>query len=426
MSALKKNQPCILIYGLAGSEPSKEIEVLLYAIKELGGTSVLVTERESDLGTLADYFYINPSWDFEKLLQIARQHNTDLALLGTDFASPLVGRLNDTLQLPGPSEKQYDQISDKLNWTSTGQAYGLKFPKQAIVRSREELLDLKWDFPFIVKPTKSTGNVDFFGIGYRYFNSTHDFIDFLESSGKADKFFAVSNHGGPLGRYMLQEQIHYKSWKGVYLTIVNGKVYRHEVGSNLFWPYPHKVNYYATYAPVQTTDLEKEHMDKVEKILTHDLKILNTSINYDLITSHDDLCYSIDINPRCSGTFAIVSEDRQIPYFQQCILAFLGQDFDFNFQLKPYLRRTLTFDPGFIRKITWPKEYFKNLRLLGEEKALYGIHSPPYPGRFTFPLETIITGEDLESCFEVYKRFSDTLALTYEEKPRNNEEQFNE
>lgn len=182
----------ILVYGIAGWEPENEARVVLEAIRKLGYRSIFFSDRENPTMQLADRAVVNSDWSYDRLLQVAKEESIDLALLIVDFASPLVGRLNRELALPGPTDHQYDQVSDKNNWSKLARSQGVEMPPESLITTREQFKDWKHDGPVFVKPTKSTGNVSREPFGYRYFDTIKVFEDYLETNGLMTRFLQIN------------------------------------------------------------------------------------------------------------------------------------------------------------------------------------------------------------------------------------------
>lgn len=403
----------VLIYGLAGVEPDKESAVCLDAVRRLGYRSVFVADRATSAMTRADVNVVNPSWDYEVLRDAAFEHRVDLALLMTDFASPLVGRLNDEMSLPGPSYEQYDLISNKRSWSRLAREAGLSMPREAVLTSIEELTDSNsWETPFIVKPTKSTANVSDRQYGYRIFSNLKAFRDHLERNGGLEDFLRINRTGGPLGKYMFQEQIRELSWNNSLCTFVSGKAHFHEMNTAFFLPLPHNLQTIGTGGPLPIGVDQQRQIDRVISLLETRVKIRNSAINFDVVTAHDGTVYTLDVNPRSSGTWAIMSPFRGDDYFESLIENFLGRSKSFEISLPAYLRRTITLPAGTIKSISFPPRP-DGVTLLGLECCQPGAIVPPDVGRNGWPLEAIIVRKTLQECLDTYESFHRGIKIEY-------------
>lgn len=404
----------ILVYGLAGWEPEKEARVVLNAIRNLGYHSIFFCDKPNETMKLADRAEINPTWDYAFLKKVAVEEKIDLALLIVDFASPLLGRLNRELNLPGPTDEHYAAVSDKLEWSKIARRHGLLMPQEILITEASDFEKWTSAKPIIVKPTKSTGNVSREKFGYRYFNSLSEFRLQLEAQGDLERFYQINRDGSALGKYLVQERLEYRLWGNLGLTVVGRDFVLNEMHDRFFHPYPYQTHQYASLGPVPMTAAQKAHALKVCDVL-HSVGFQNTGLNIDLIETPSGQIFTVDINVRFGSTWSTFLPLRKIHYFEQAIQAFLGLPYELPELTGTYLRHKVDFPPGIIDSIRWPSTLDPRVHLEGTEFCKPGTTMAAMTGRHTWPLEALITADNHEECWQIYNNLKASIQISYRE-----------
>ena len=407
--------PRILVYGIAGWEPEKEARVVLNAIRRIGGRSIFFCDRENATCQFADRAVANPAWSYELLQRVAREEAIDLAILIVDFASPLVGRLNRELGLPGPTDAQYDSVSNKSKWSALAREAGLKMPGEILITEREQFRAQGFDQPIIVKPTKSTGNVSPERFGYRYFDSLADFEVFLARENLLERFLKINREGGPLGRYLVQERLDYVMWGNLGLTLIGADLKVNEMHDRRFHPYPHQTHQYASIGPVPLTSAQERHAERVIEVLRDRVGFRNTGLNIDLIETPSGEIFTTDINVRFGSTWSTFLPLRGIAYFEEAIRGFLGQRYRLPDMRGAYLRHKLGFAPGVIESVEWP-EHLPHGVFVDDASRLFmrpGTTVPAMTGRHTWPVEALVVAESADECWRRFEELQRDLRVVY-------------
>lgn len=411
----------VLVYGLAGWEPEKEARVVLSAIRNLTYRSVFICDKPNDTMKFADRAEVNADWSYNFLKKVALEEKIDLAILIVDFASPLIGRLNRELQLPGPTDEHYAAVSDKLQWSRLARECGLKMPKEILITSPADFDQgsEQWasNQPIIVKPTKSTGNVSHESFGYKYYTSLQEFRSELESKGELQRFCEINQRGSLLGKYLVQERLEYKLWGNLGLTLIGNTLRINEMHDRYFHPFPYQTHQYASMGPVGMSEIQKAQALKVCNILTEKVGFKNTGLNIDIIETPSGELFTIDINVRFGSTWSTFLPLRKINYFEQAIQGFLGLAYELPEIKGAYLRHKVDFPPGVLSSVQWPKTLDPRVRLEGQEHCQPGLVIAATTGRHTWPVEALITADTLAECWQLYEDLKKNIQVRYQEPP---------
>lgn len=405
----------ILLYGIAGWEPEKEARAILLAIRKLGWRSVFVCDRQNPACDLADRTVLNPLWRYDLLKQTAEVERCDYAFLLTDFATPLVGKLNRELSLPGPNDHQYAQANDKLNWATLARSEGLDTLREKVPLSWADLQDPLWDFPLIVKPSKSTGAVSNRPYGYRFFANLSAFRHYLEKENLVDEFLTSNQRGGYFGKFFLQEQVNHETWGHQGITIIDGKVTFNELHHRYLEPYPWQTLQYASIGPMPLTLPQRLHAEKVTRILTEKIGFNQTGISFDIIESRSGKIYTGDVNTRFGSTFTTFMPMRGYDYLCEALKGFVGQSHTLAPSPVAYLRHKIPTEPGKILEAKWPENLPENIRIEGKDAFKPGLIVPEKTGRLNWSAEALIVGESTSACLQLYKNeVLQKTKITYE------------
>lgn len=403
----------ILIYGIAGWEPEKEARVVINAVRNLGYRSIFVCDKENETMKLADRPVINSDWNYDFLKKIAVEEKIDLAILIVDFASPLVGRLNRELSLPGPTDVQYAAVSDKLEWSKLARKCNLKMPEELLATEASDFKKWTSDKPIIVKPTKSTGNVSNEKFGYQYYSSVETFQKELEAKGELKRFCDLNKRGSIFGKYLIQERLDYRLWGNLGLTFVDGVLTINEMHDRFFYPYPHQTYQIGSIGPVNMSEKQQAHARKVCEILQENVGFKNTGLNIDIIETPEGELYTVDINVRFGSTWSTFLPLRKIAYFEEVIQGFLGLPFHLPETKGYYLRHKVNIAPGILESVQWPKSLDPRVKLEGIEHCKPGLVVGSTTGRHNWPVETLITAETKEECWQLYNNLIEETKVTY-------------
>lgn len=407
---------CILIYGIAGWEPEKEARVVIDAVRNLGYRSIFICDKVNETMKLADRSVVNSDWNYDFLKKIAVEENIDLAILIVDFASPLVGRLNRELSLPGPTDVQYAAVSDKLEWSKLARQCNLKMPEELLITEVSDFSNWTSDKPIIVKPTKSTGNVSNEKFGYQYYSSIETFKNELESRGDLTRFCELNKRGSIFGKYIIQEKLDYSLWGNLGLSFVNTTLTINEMHDRFFHPYPFQTHQIGSIGPIKMSEKQQSHAIKVCEILKDKVGFKNTGINIDLIETPQGELYTIDINVRFGSTWSTFLPLRKIKYFEEVIQGFLGLPFRFPEAKGSYLRHKINIAPGIIESVQWPIHLDPRIKLEGIEHCKPGLVVAATTGRHNWPVEALITADTQVECWELYHNLIQDIKVTYQNR----------
>lgn len=403
----------ILIYSLPRWESSGETVNLLAAIKKLGYRSVLFSDRETSEMLLADRAEVNAAWSYDFLLEVAQEEKVDLALLAIDFASPLIGRLNRELGLPGPSDSAYHSLSDKLEWSLLAKKNNIGMPQEWLVTDESQFLSANSDRPVIIKPTKSTGVVSDRTYGYKYFDSIEHFYFYLRENDLLDDFLQINQKSSRFGKYIIQEKLDYVFWGNLGITIIGDNVYFNEIHQRFFHAFPNQTFQCSSSGPMKLEDRYRAHAEKIVDVV-RSLGFKNSGLNIDIIETPDGQLYTIDVNVRFGSTWTSLLSLRKSTYMAEAIQGFLGLPYHLPDMTGAYLRRKLELKPGKIAAIRVPEIFAEGVKLIGKNHLRPGTVVPEVTGRHTWPVEFLISADSHDQCESLFNEAKNRIECTYE------------
>ncbi len=407
---MSQDLPSILIYGLAGDEFSRELPSILTEIKSHGWRVILITNRHFPGSEMPDRTIINSDWTYDLLKKISMEEGISACILMTDFASPLVGQLNEELNLPGPSRKALHACNDKVLWTDICKNAGVSTVPQKVLTQISDFLDEEWkNKKLFVKPSKSTSNLSDLSCGYSFFSGSEDLLGYLERTNELEMFINVNNHGGRLGRYLVQEAVErHKFWGSVNVTFLKDTWIIHEINNCLYHPEPHQNLCYSTYGPDLTVPIKyREYAEKICQLM-YEQGFHSSPACFDLLeTENGELC-SLDINVRPSGTWNTLLPFRGISYYSAWIDWLLTGENKLTINDRPFLRHTLQLKANMstdFSSFKWPIDVeVRGLDLIGKTCEV-----PEYCARTNFPVEAIIVRDTIQECFDAYRSIESSL-----------------
>ncbi len=267
---------------------------------------------------LADKVYYENTTDYAKILSIARREKIDgIITTGTDVAVITIGRVCDTLGLPGLGFKSAEIATDKLLMKSCYEKYGVRTARYRKIAFDDEayagkLRDL--EFPVMFKSVDSSGSR-----GISKVNSPDEFEKARDNVLENTR----SNY------FIVEEFIDGEEF-GAQSFVKDGEVQcilPH--GDYVFKGYTCvPVGHFAPYA------LSPEVEDDTRHQLRMAIKAMgldNCAINADFIL-HDGKTYVLEIGGRSGATCLaeLVSIYYGYDYYEKILLTALGEDVDFG------------------------------------------------------------------------------------------------
>lgn len=266
--------------------------IAIETAKRLGYYTVLCDFLPDNPGQyIADKFYLVSTTDKEAVLQVAEKENIDgILAYASDPAAPTAAFVAEKMNLPGNPYKAVNTLCNKDLFRKFLAENGFSTPKAWGYEKAEDALKRKKDFiyPIIVKPVDSSGSK-----GATVLHSEQGLLEALEFA------FSFSR----CHRIIVEEYIEKK-----HPYLIGGDIFV-EKGKIVLWGLMncHRDNQVNPLVPVGKSyplQLEKNDVQRVKENLTFmvdKLKILNGSMNVELIIDKSNRVWPIDIGPRSGG-----------------------------------------------------------------------------------------------------------------------------
>lgn len=287
MGRIRKKEKKIL---LLGGSPQQIIAIT--TANSLGLSTVLCDYTPDNPGQhYADSFYLVSTTDKEAILDVAKREKIDYILsYASDPAAPTAAYVAEKLKLPGNPYKTVKIMTDKGLFRDFLQDNGFNAPKSRIVTSVEDIHAADIEYPFLVKPTDSSGSK-----GVTLLRKKDDYT--VEKALEHAMSFSRN------GRVIIEEYI-----ENVYSFVIGGDIFV-ENGLVTLWgliacyrdqdvnPLVPVGNSY----PLVISDEEMKLVKKTLQEMVTKLGYKNGFINIELMLDDNNRCWIVDIGPRNAG-----------------------------------------------------------------------------------------------------------------------------
>ena len=267
---------------------------------------------------LADKVCYENTTDYGKILSIARREQIDgIITTGTDVAVITIGRVCDTLGLPGLSFKAAEIATDKLLMKSCYEKYGVrtaKFRKISFddANYAKALADL--EFPVMFKSVDSSGSRGIIKVDSpeQFESARNQVLDNTRSN-----YFIVEEYieGEEFGA-----QAFVKDGEIQFILPHGDYVFKGDTGV----PIGH-------FAPYELAPEIEEDVEQQLKMAIKAMGLDNCAINADFIMK-DNKTYVLEIGGRSGATCLaeLVSIYYGYDYYEKILKVALGEEVDFN------------------------------------------------------------------------------------------------
>jgi len=306
----------------------------------------------NDVKDYIDIFYEVSYFDFDKLLDIAKENNVDMIVSHPCSNDALIaaGYINTNLNLKGISYDAVLNCSSKYDFHSTLVKYDLSRPNFTIKYSEDMDYDII-TYPCIVKPNFGAGSV-----GVKLIHNKEELIEFFKTKERDNGYILDKKK---YDYYLIQHYV-----KGSKILACHGVVHSNRIiifGKTIrdldkeknALPY-----FYGQEFITSDDDLTPYTYKQLNKLLT-ELKINNTPFDLEImVDENNDAKTFIELNlrPAEKGFNHISGRDG----YEYCIKeqVKLGTDISCNFsegKIKDFIGiKYFRFKPGTVRTIKWP------------------------------------------------------------------------
>lgn len=381
---------------------------LFEAAKKMGLTTVAASIPGDYPGfALADETcYVDIS-DPQAVVEAAREAKVDgVATCGLDLGMAAIGKVCETLQLPGPVNNSGFLASNKFEMKKALVKAGVSTAQFRCIHTKEELEQgmKELPFPLILKAVDLMG-----GRGIYRCNTEEEVRTYYENVKKETK-----------KDYCLLEEFIQGELFGVEAMVQNGKILymlpnnTESFVGNTPTPVGHSV-------PIREQEVYGE---KIRKEVTGAIQALgldNCPVNCDLLKK-DGNVYIIELTGRsgATGLSEIVSTYYGIDYYETILKVALGMDVEPSFRtpgVSPaVLTHTLIWNQtGIVKKIHVPQVLDP-----GVFELSFNIEPGDFVRRYTNGRDRIgqifIKGQSLEACEAILKKTLAQITLELEEE----------
>lgn len=296
---------CVLLYG---SDDYQKNSFFINLYKSLGVNTIFVSDRFLREMNLSDEYLVNDSNLTFPVLNFLKNKNVILVLALSDFFVPIVGLLNEKLNLTGLKRCPAIILNDKLQLKKFLEENNLPSWPTILPKNIDEIQNFPYDDIFI-KSTRSSGGMKLYGFEYQHITKK----DLLKNQKLTDQIFKMNsfdetnyldqhNHG----QILIQKSI--KEPEDLWILdigyIKNKKLERYLFGNNERNPFPNNIGcgngFFTTepskYYPKNLIDDIFGITDKIIELSGADNCYIQIEYNI-----HKDIPYALDIALRPAG-----------------------------------------------------------------------------------------------------------------------------